>query len=146
MIIVVKALILCGIIIAVYTTLECISFFTLHSDVITSFEGKEKVVLYASYCLYIAICIFFVVAMIISGDNLVFGIMIIILALILFLFTNWIFKIMTNIKSKTKEISVDPMKYVDRPVVNYKNPDNKDPTGSPYITSEYSGMMFNNYC
>ncbi len=47
---------------------------------------------------------------------------------------------------KTKEISVDPMKYVDRPVVNYKNPDNKDPTGSPYITSEYSGMMFNNYC
>ena len=48
--------------------------------------------------------------------------------------------------AKTKEISVDPMKYVDRPVVNYKNPDNKDPTGSPYITSEYSGMMFNNYC
>lgn len=47
---------------------------------------------------------------------------------------------------KTKEISVDPMKYVDRTVVNYKNPDNKDPTGSPYITSEYSGMMFNNYC
>ncbi len=46
---------------------------------------------------------------------------------------------------KTKEISVDPMKYVDRPVVNYKNPDSKDYT-SPYITSEYSGMMFNNYC
>ena len=46
---------------------------------------------------------------------------------------------------KAKEISVDPMKYVDRPVVNYKNPDNKD-TSSPYITSEYSGMMFNNYC
>ena len=48
--------------------------------------------------------------------------------------------------SKTKEISVDPMKYVDRPVVKYKNPDNHDNTGSPYITSEYSGMMFNNYC
>ena len=46
---------------------------------------------------------------------------------------------------KTKEISVDPMKYVDRPVVNYKNPDSKDYT-SPYVTSEYSGMMFNNYC
>ncbi|WP_029232497.1 flagellar filament capping protein FliD [Butyrivibrio sp. VCB2006] len=46
---------------------------------------------------------------------------------------------------KAKDISVDPMKYVDRPVVNYKNPDNKD-TSSPYITSEYSGMMFNNYC
>ncbi len=47
--------------------------------------------------------------------------------------------------SKTKEISVDPMKYVDRPVVNYKNPDSRD-YSSPYITSEYSGMMFNNYC
>jgi len=46
---------------------------------------------------------------------------------------------------KTKDISVDPMKYVDRPVVNYKNPDNRD-YSSPYITSEYSGMMFNNYC
>lgn len=47
--------------------------------------------------------------------------------------------------AKTKDISVDPMKYVDRPVVNYKNPDSKD-YNSPYITSEYSGMMFNNYC
>ena len=47
--------------------------------------------------------------------------------------------------AKTKDISVDPMKYVDRHVVNYKNPDSKDTT-SPYITSEYSGMMFNNYC
>ena len=46
---------------------------------------------------------------------------------------------------KTKEISVDPMKYVDRPVVNYKNPDSKN-YSSPYITSVYSGMMFNNYC
>ena len=46
---------------------------------------------------------------------------------------------------KTKDISVDPMKYVERPVVNYKNPDNRD-YSSPYITSEYSGMMFNNYC
>ena len=48
--------------------------------------------------------------------------------------------------NKAKDIAVDPMKYVDRPVVNYKNPDSKDNTASPYITSEYSGMMFNNYC
>ena len=46
---------------------------------------------------------------------------------------------------KTKDISIDPMKYVDRPVVNYRNPDSRD-TSSPYVTSEYSGMMFNNYC
>ena len=48
--------------------------------------------------------------------------------------------------NKAKDIAVDPMKYVDRPVVNYKNPDSKENTSSPYITSEYSGMMFNNYC
>ena len=46
---------------------------------------------------------------------------------------------------KTKDISVDPMKYVERPIVNYRNPDSHN-YSSPYITSEYSGMMFNNYC
>ncbi|WP_026665041.1 flagellar filament capping protein FliD [Butyrivibrio sp. FC2001] len=46
---------------------------------------------------------------------------------------------------KTDEISVDPMKYVERPVFNYKDPHSTD-NPSPYITSEYSGMMFNNYC
>ena len=42
MFIVTKALILCGIIIAVYTTLECFSFFTLHKDILTDYAGKEK--------------------------------------------------------------------------------------------------------
>ncbi|SDB10582.1 flagellar filament capping protein FliD [Butyrivibrio sp. INlla16] len=46
---------------------------------------------------------------------------------------------------KTDEISIDPMKYVERPVFNYKDPHGSN-TPSPYITSEYSGMMFNNYC
>ena len=46
---------------------------------------------------------------------------------------------------QSKDISVDPMKYIDRPVVNYKNPESTKNTTSPYITSEYSGMMFNNY-
>ena len=47
--------------------------------------------------------------------------------------------------SKADEISIDPMKYVERPVFNYKDPHGGD-NPSPYITSEYSGMMFNNYC
>ena len=47
--------------------------------------------------------------------------------------------------AKTKAISVDPMKYVERPVVNYKDPGSTQ-NPSPYVTSEYSGMMFNNYC
>lgn len=46
---------------------------------------------------------------------------------------------------KTDQISIDPMKYIERPVFNYKDPHNSD-NPSPYITSEYSGMMFNNYC
>ena len=39
---------------------------------------------------------------------------------------------------------LDPMKFADHPIVNYKNPGRTLP--NPYITSEYSGMMFNNYC
>ncbi len=49
------------------------------------------------------------------------------------------------LSAKTDEISIDPMKYVERPVFNYKDPNSAD-NPSPYITSEYSGMMFNNYC
>ncbi len=49
------------------------------------------------------------------------------------------------LSEKADEISVDPMKYVERPVFNYKDPHSSD-NPSPYITSEYSGMMFNNYC
>ena len=49
------------------------------------------------------------------------------------------------LSDKADEISIDPMKYVERPVFNYKDPHCSD-NASPYITSEYSGMMFNNYC
>lgn len=105
MIIVVKALILCGIIIVAYTTLECISFFTFHRDIITSFPGRQKTVLYASFGLYISICLFFIVSLIISRNSILNGIVIILIAMILFLFTNWIFTVITSVKSKTKEIA-----------------------------------------
>lgn len=45
---------------------------------------------------------------------------------------------------KSREISLDPMKYVERPVVNYKNPGHG--FVQPYVTSEYSGMLFSGYC
>lgn len=105
MIIVVKALILCAIIIAVYTTLECISFFGRHKDIITDFEGKEKVILYASHCLYIAMCLLFVAAIVTCGENLLLGIMIFILSLLIFIFTNWMFVVISSVKSKTKDIA-----------------------------------------
>lgn len=45
---------------------------------------------------------------------------------------------------KTKQISLNPMKYVDKTVVAYKNPGHNLPT--PYVSSNYTGMLFNYYC
>ncbi|MBE5848384.1 MAG: hypothetical protein E7300_12000 [Lachnospiraceae bacterium] len=46
---------------------------------------------------------------------------------------------------KTSQISLNPMEYVDKKIVAYKNPTHEN-FATPYITSEYSGMMFNSYC
>ncbi|MBR1691594.1 MAG: flagellar filament capping protein FliD [Lachnospiraceae bacterium] len=46
---------------------------------------------------------------------------------------------------KANSVSLDPMKYVDRTIVAYKNPAGPN-YATPYITSAYSGMMFNSYC
>ncbi|MBR1853031.1 MAG: flagellar capping protein [Lachnospiraceae bacterium] len=45
---------------------------------------------------------------------------------------------------KSNQISLNPMDYVDRKIVAYKNPGHN--YVSPYTTSAYSGMMFNSYC
>ncbi|MBR5969838.1 MAG: hypothetical protein IK016_05755 [Lachnospiraceae bacterium] len=50
-----------------------------------------------------------------------------------------------SLYSMAKSVSLDPMQYITRPVVAYKNPEKAAPP-NPYITSEYSGMLFNNYC
>lgn len=49
-----------------------------------------------------------------------------------------------SILRKTDQISLDPMEYVERTMVAYKNPGHNFPT--PYMTSNYSGMLFNSYC
>lgn len=46
--------------------------------------------------------------------------------------------------NKTDQILLNPMEYVDRTIVAYKNP-GKTFT-NPYVTSVYSGMLFNSYC
>ena len=46
--------------------------------------------------------------------------------------------------NKSNQISLNPMRYVDKTVVEYKNPGKN--FANPYITSEYSGMLFNSYC
>lgn len=45
---------------------------------------------------------------------------------------------------KSNQVSLDPMKYVDKRIVAYKNPGKNYAT--PYTTSAYTGMMFNSYC
>lgn len=50
-----------------------------------------------------------------------------------------------RVLKKSDEVSINPMTYVDRKVVAYKNPGGPN-FASPYITSAYSGMMFNGYC
>lgn len=45
---------------------------------------------------------------------------------------------------KSDSVSLNPMNYVDKTVVAYKNPGHG--YASPYVTSAYSGMMFNSYC
>lgn len=49
-----------------------------------------------------------------------------------------------SILHKTDEVSLNPMDYVDRKIVAYKNPGHN--FTNPYVTSVYSGMMFNSYC
>ena len=46
--------------------------------------------------------------------------------------------------NKSNQVSINPMDYVDRIMVAYKNPHHN--FASPYTTSAYSGMMFNGYC
>lgn len=49
-----------------------------------------------------------------------------------------------SVLNKANQISINPMNYVQKTVVAYKNPGKEFNT--PYITSQYSGMMFNGYC
>lgn len=45
---------------------------------------------------------------------------------------------------KTNRISLNPMEYVDKTVVAYKNPGHN--FANPYLSSNYTGMLFNYYC
>ncbi|MGN0376884.1 MAG: flagellar capping protein [Suilimivivens sp.] len=49
-----------------------------------------------------------------------------------------------SVLRKTGQISLNPMQYVEKTIVAYKNPGHNFAT--PYVTSAYSGMMFNSYC
>jgi len=54
-------------------------------------------------------------------------------------------KSFTNaILRKSNQITLNPMNYVDKTVIAYKNPARA--FVNPYVPSAYSGMMFNGYC
>lgn len=59
------------------------------------------------------------------------------------------FSVLNNFKddlnAKASEVSINPMNYVDKLLVTYKNPTGHN-LAAPYITSIYSGMMLDRYC
>ena len=50
----------------------------------------------------------------------------------------------TQLLRKTNEITLDPLQYATKLIVAYKNPGHN--YASPYVTSNYSGMLYNFYC
>jgi flagellar hook-associated protein 2 len=50
----------------------------------------------------------------------------------------------SDVMRKANQIAINPMEYVSKKIVAYKNPGRS--FSSPYITSIYSGMMFNSFC
>lgn len=50
----------------------------------------------------------------------------------------------SDLNKKVSNAVINPMDYVNKLLVAYKNPAKS--FINPYITSEYSGMLFNNYC
>ncbi len=50
----------------------------------------------------------------------------------------------TSLLRKSNQVSLNPMDYVEKTIVAYKNPGKS--FVSPYNTSAYSGMLFNGYC
>lgn len=49
-----------------------------------------------------------------------------------------------SVGKKIADIQLNPMNYVDKRLVSYKNP-HQQHFANPYITSAYSGMLFNSY-
>ena len=53
-------------------------------------------------------------------------------------------KFTENVLKRANQVALDPMEYTQKTVVAYKNPGHGFAT--PYVTSNYSGMMFSSYC
>lgn len=49
-----------------------------------------------------------------------------------------------SVLRKSNQVALNPISYVNKVIVAYKNPSHT--LFSPYVTSAYAGLMFNNYC
>ncbi|MCR5688452.1 MAG: flagellar filament capping protein FliD [Lachnospiraceae bacterium] len=53
-------------------------------------------------------------------------------------------KFAEGVLGRANKVALDPMEYTQKTVVAYKNPGHG--YAAPYVTSNYSGMMFSSYC
>lgn len=53
-------------------------------------------------------------------------------------------KFTEGVLARANKVALDPMEYTQKTIVAYKNPGHGFAT--PYVTSNYSGMMFSSYC
>lgn len=53
-------------------------------------------------------------------------------------------KFKNALQKKSNDIMINPMEYINKVIVSYKNPTR--PSADPYSTSIYSGMLYNSYC
>lgn len=49
-----------------------------------------------------------------------------------------------SLEKKAKDIMINPMEYISKSIISYKNP--AHPDGDTYSTSIYTGMLYNGYC
>ncbi|MBQ3889731.1 MAG: HD domain-containing protein [Lachnospiraceae bacterium] len=103
--IVVRAIVLCALIIMVYNTSECIKFFSINNDIITRFGKKETIRLYVVYVISILMCIGDVVAIITCDDNIWIGLSAIISSLFFTVIYKWLFSVVSGVKKRANEIS-----------------------------------------
>lgn len=53
--------------------------------------------------------------------------------------------LVSELKNKANEINLNPMEYINKTIVTYPNV-SRPGVSNPYVTSIYSGMLFNYYC
>ncbi len=100
-----NGLILCGIILMVYNTIQSFHFFSVQKDIIIDCSGRQKALLYGSYAGSIILCAMYLAAMFTGETDISEGVILFLTALIYTLILQWCFTSVTNVKGRTREIS-----------------------------------------